>query len=1224
MGVVYEAWDRQHLMRVALKTLPLADPSSLYRFKQEFRNLTGLVHPNLATLYELFSVDQIWFFTMEFVDGSDLLAYVRYGDAGPNFNAMKFEGNDEVTAQYGHQPDRSLSKPSMAAVSDPAQFDRLRRVLRQVVGGLNVLHAAGKLHRDIKPTNIMVTPAGRAVVLDFGLSIAMQAGVQSEDEFISGTFSYMAPEQAMGLPLTAAADLYAVGSILFEALTGQLPFDGPPLQVLRAKQASEAPRALTLAEGSPKDLAELCADLLQQDPRRRPSGEQILSRLGGSAGEPLELQIDRVPLIGRSEHLGALRSAFSEVRRGRSTAVFVHGSSGSGKSFLINRALEEFANTPTAVILSSRCYEAESVPYKGLDSLIDALSRFLARESELAGQVVPRDARALLRLFPVLGDVEPLALAREHVPAQGGEQELRRRAARGLRELLSRLGDRVPLILSIDALQWGDADSGDLLSEIFRGPDPPILLLICSYRSEHARTSPVLRRLLESPAGVNDTQRKEIALGVLTQGEARALAAELLRDQPGITPSILDTIARESQGAPYFVHELARFVEGGAILSEGITLSLDHVLTHRLDALPPAPRRLLEVIALAGQPIRQREAYDSADLHGEDRAAAAQLRSRHLVRSSGPNEDDVIEPYHDRVRETLVGTIPADRRKLHHGRLALVLETSGTADPEVLAVHFLESDDRGRAAGYYATAADQAARALAFDRAAQLYRRALSLHDPTAPQAHPLRVGLGDALANAGRGREAADAYRAALSGAKELEAIDLRRRAAYQLCISGHLAEGRTEMRELLREHGVRLPETRAGVIAQLLLNRLRLWFRRYEFEERAESKIDAAVLSRIDVIWSASAGLSMIDTVAGAALQVEGLLAALDAGEIDRVARSLAWEATHHGNLGSSVWPHTAKLLGMAEELAGRSQRPHPLGMATLTTGIAEFLIGRFASAVPLLDQAETIFRERCTGVAWEIDTAHAFAGYSLVHMGSFAELARRTPVAMKEADERGDLFAYTTLGAFMQPHVHLASDDAAAARSIVETSRKLWPTTGFYLQTLCGVMADGLIDLYEDDGQRAWQRFMDAWKEISASQLLRSQMLRALTYSYRGRAALSAASRSAEREKFLRLGEADAKRVAAEGAAWCAPYSQLMFATAALVRGERSKARDLLQKCSVEFDEIRMPSYAAAARRLSGQIIGGSGGESLIGAADEFFAREGVKNPEAMARMHTGVSI
>jgi hypothetical protein len=312
------------------------------------------------------------------------------------------------------------------------------------------------------------------------------------------------------------------------------------------------------------------------------------------------------------------------------------------------------------------------------------------------------------------------------------------------------------------------------------------------------------------------------------------------------------------------------------------------------------------------------------------------------------------------------------------------------------------------------------------------------------------------------------------------------------------------------------------------------------------------------------------------------------------------------------------------MTWEAAERSKHPHALGMATMTTGIAEFLMGRFASAVPLLDQAETMFRERCTNVAWEIDTAHAFAGYALVHSGNFSELARRTPAAMKEAEGRGDLFAYTTLGTFMQPHVHLAEDDALTARRVVAESRDRWPRTGFYLQTLCGVMADALIDLYEGDAKLAWHRFMNEWGELKASQLLRSQMLRALTYSYRGRAALAAAQASeSERAKFLRLGEADAKRVASEGAAWCVPYSQVMFASAALVRGDVERATSLLRTCAAGFDEARMPSHAASARRLLGRLLKGDEGAALIASADEQLAKEGVRNAEAMARMHNGVS-
>src|SRR5687768_5088804 len=151
MGEVYEARDRDQEVRVAIKVLRRMDARVLYRFKREFRVVQELAHPNLAALGELHHEGQLWFFTMELVEGVDLLRHVW--------------------------------RPEL----DEA---RLRAVLRQLFEALVFLHAAGKVHRDVKPSNVMVTPAGRLVLLDFGLvTDADQTHASSDD--IVGTPAYM-------------------------------------------------------------------------------------------------------------------------------------------------------------------------------------------------------------------------------------------------------------------------------------------------------------------------------------------------------------------------------------------------------------------------------------------------------------------------------------------------------------------------------------------------------------------------------------------------------------------------------------------------------------------------------------------------------------------------------------------------------------------------------------------------------------------------------------------------------------------------------------------------------------------------------------------------------------------------------------------------------------------------------------------------------------------------
>jgi hypothetical protein len=296
--VVYEAFDRQQGAVVALKTLGHPSAEALLHLKSEFRSVQDLQHPNLVQLGELIEQDGVWFFTMERVDGTDFVSYVRGGER---------DALDEA---------------------------KLRSALEQLARGLGALHGAAKVHRDVKPSNVMVTREGRVVILDFGIVHDLLEPDRDEEDMVLGTASYMSPEQAEAASVTASADWYGAGVMLFQALTGELPFNGTVHELLEAKLLNDAPRASTRRQGIPADLDALCADLLQREPEDRPNGAEVLLRLGAEQ-EDAGPAASHAIFVGREAELRALEGAFdAAAREKRAVAVLIEGESGVGKSRL--------------------------------------------------------------------------------------------------------------------------------------------------------------------------------------------------------------------------------------------------------------------------------------------------------------------------------------------------------------------------------------------------------------------------------------------------------------------------------------------------------------------------------------------------------------------------------------------------------------------------------------------------------------------------------------------------------------------------------------------------------------------------------------------------------------------------------------------------------------------------------------------------------------------------
>jgi eukaryotic-like serine/threonine-protein kinase len=1242
MGVVYEARDRETGGRVALKTLIELEPETLLLFKNEFRALQDLHHRNLVRFGELVEDQGQWFFTMELVDGVDFLTYVR-GRAGLALGTPPTSLTDSASAETAAAMaiDDTLdgsdaSLPTIAAATGTGTgtganaarrpvtvragagaYDerRLRESFAQLARGLNELHDAGKIHRDVKPSNVMVTPEGRVVLLDFGV-VADLAQRRAVDDGIVGTMAYMAPEQARAGTPGPPADWYSAGVVLFEALTGTLPFaDADGVEMLVSKSRHEAPRARELVADVPADLDALCTDLLRRDPERRPNGRDVLQRLDERPSRASMLSFAQVAaeatFVGRRAELESLKKALDDAREGPVVAL-VHGESGVGKSALVRRFLENLP--PEAVALAGRCYERESVPYKAVDGVIDGLSQFLVRELG-AGRYVPPHAGILTQLFPVL------RRAKASFPSSGEEgpvrdpQELRARAFAVLAELFSRLGRARPLVLSIDDLQWADGDSLALLEEILRGATAPPLLLVATVRERPSTedwlgVDALAKRL---PADV-----RALRVTSLGEGEAVELAAALIGGAGAPLEVSAEVLARESKGHPLFIAELVRHIRRFG--SANAPALLDEAVWARVSRLEGTQREAMELLAVSGLPLEQAVLADVLGVDvAELRTHLDPLRADHLVRTGGPRPTDDVELYHDRVRDAVAGHVTQEGTRSHHRRLAEGLRAAG-AEPERLARHWRGAGERHAAAGAYVAAAQKAEQALAFERAAEFYRAAIELEQPEGSERSRLFALAAGALANAGHGAASAGDYLIAAEDAPAEDARDLRLRAAEQLLRSGHLDEGLDLIGAILRELGIRIPTTPKRALASLLFERLRVRLRGLRFKERSAEDIDPSALRRIDACWSLALSFGHVDPIRGADLQAHHLLLALRTGEPYRVARSLGAEAIFVATNGRKARKRAAHLVEAASELSARVEHPHALGMAAMAQGLCAYFVGRWSDALDGCRRAIQIYREQCVGVGRELVTAQMFTLWSLSYLGRLGEMREYLNAWVHEAEARSDRYAATSMRLGFMNMVWLATDEPERAGEEVLLAMGPWSGEAG-MQYMDQLIALGHIDLYRGEPEAAHQRIVKAWPALVRALLLTVQISRIELVHLRGRSVLAAVAADSGRDDaraLIRRAAKDARTIQSEKLGWATALGELLSAGVAELRGDDGAAMSALTAAADGFSASDMGLYAAIADRLRGHRLGGDEGRKLVARADAWLAEQDVRDVGRMTAM------
>ncbi len=1163
MGAVYRAFDTVRKIPVVLKTVPFLTPQSLYQFKNEFRNLAGVTHPNLVNLFELINDGPGWFIVMEFIDGVDFREHCR----GQNSIWAKSNGQD---------------------------YSQIEEAIGQLALGVAGLHRSHRLHRDLKPSNVMVCNSGRVVILDFGLAAQLQSDLRTDLSTVTpaGTMIYMAPEQAMREPLTVAADWYSFGTIIYEVLTGQVPFYGiSSAEVLRKKLLTDVPK-INEQLRCPIHLVDLCLDLMTVKSELRPAPNQIFDRLlAGNESNPVPiasiLPEQETLFVGRDTEMNQLCDAFHRTTQGPIVSlVHIHGRSGVGKSVLIDRFVTSLKGT---TVLRGRCFEHETVPFKALDTVADALAEVLGNSKDLQA-ILSADISELATVFPSLQRLRSVSNVSLEPVDSMDPYERRQRAFRAFRRILETISQSTNLVIILDDLQWGDRDSVKLLQEILRPPHSFPMMLIASYRSEESTSSPFLVEFLTSPTfghlGLNAVQ---IALEPLTPEATEFLTRQLMAHSEDVSPLLLETISRESCGNPYFVTALVQRARerSGDVTSHGSqTLTLESVLWDRIMELPEQARKLLEIASIHGRPLKQMDAWRAAGLENDERPIVALLRSSRMIRSMSVQSSDVVETFHDRIRETVVAKLGEDQKKTLHRSLAAVLQNSPDTEPEILASHFHAAGDLEIASTYYTQAAKQASDALAFYNASKLYRLALETGDFAPSSRIEIQTRLGESLANAGRGAESANVFLEASEHASSNASIDLKRQAAQQFLTSGLVVRGLDQLGTVLDSVGMKLAGSQRRAFASLIFHRLWLSVRGLQFKPRSASLISPQIINRIDIGWAASLGMSMNDNTRAADIQTRHLLLALRAGEPMRITRALAMEVPHMaGHTGLRMKQKAAALSHRAEELAREQNSDYLLALVLGTRGVAVYLNERWAEAIDVLEQSEQLFRQRCCGVAWEMATVRTFQMWSLQQMGDLSELATRCPAHMQEAQERGDLYAVTNLRCFASL-VQLKEDRLPQAIQELDIANQEWSHESYHIQHYAFFQARVNALLYANQAEEAWQYALQGGSQFNKSFLSRIQLFRIhvlqLT-AYAGVALLhrTPVSDQKQRERLLVAIAGYAKKLKRENTPWASATAVYIQAVIAKSLGNSIKNSELLHEAILRFDEVDLKLFANSIR-------------------------------------------
>jgi class 3 adenylate cyclase/Cdc6-like AAA superfamily ATPase len=657
------------------------------------------------------------------------------------FDVGDDNGQPYIVSQY-------MSGGAVDTLEMPLPIERTLEIAKGVCRGLAHAHKHGVVHRDLKPGNVWLAADGTAEIGDFGLAVAFEQSRLTMHGMLVGTVAYMPPEQALGSEVTPHADLYSLGCMLYELITGKPPFTSDNPTAVISQHINTPPVAPSwLADACPQDLEEIVLRLLAKDPSERPaSADDVLASLervdpaGKAATHSDSNVLDRLALgvfVGRESELERLRKAFDNAVSGHGGLVMLVGEPGIGKT-RTTQELETYAKMRGATVLWGRTHESAGAPPYW--PWLQAGNQYAAAHADdlptvIGPQMTPDAINELTRIFPWL-----LTGVNVAAPAEISDPEVAQfRLFDAYAQYLRAIAARAPLVIALDDLHWADKPTLQMLQHIARELSRMRVLIVGNYRDTDITRQSALSETLASLNRESGFDR------IVLRGLSRDEVAAYIKARANVEPrkDVLDRIFEETEGNAFFLSEVVNLMAQEGTLTKtsisdiAIPDGVREALGRRLNRLTEETNELLQIAAIIGRDFT----YDTLTLLGDRDEDALLKMIEEALEARVIEETEQAGRYrftHAQMQETLLAELSTTRRVRLHGQVGEALEKryGAHADERAgrLAMHFSEAATLSprfgeKAARYSAIAGHQAIAQSAYPEAARHFRAALSARE---------------------------------------------------------------------------------------------------------------------------------------------------------------------------------------------------------------------------------------------------------------------------------------------------------------------------------------------------------------------------------------------------------------------------------------------------------------------------------------------------------------